>query len=318
MITNFFIEESYKRFSGIFNELYSNRRTKDIQVSKILNDCENKFIYNKRNLYVVENDDNFMNTIEVKGENISCYKYTTKEYYNKYKDIYDKLFELKFYNIQGYKQFETKRLEVYIFDNCNGRNILNNLDIKIKFIKEQIHEKINIDKLKFIKRNEQKGVFIDYCIKYIINNNYNYGFSYLMSCHKCIDYNNLPENLEECKNTSDLINILFENDFIQKILKLKDKFLSIQTTECYINFDLLIYGEPDLITDEYIIDIKTSENKKIDSKKNYLQTLFYAIIANKKHICLYDPINGDLYKYEITNDNIIKIKNYILFNYMCY
>ena len=115
MITNFFIEESYKRFSGIFNEL---------------NDCENKFIYNKRNLYVVENDDNFMNTIEVKGENISCYKYTTKEYYNKYKDIYDKLFELKFYDIQGYKQFETKRLEVYIFDNCNGRNILNNLHDK--------------------------------------------------------------------------------------------------------------------------------------------------------------------------------------------
>ena len=76
MITNFFIEESYKRFSGFFNELYSNRRTKDIQVSKILNDCENKFIYNKRNLYVVENDDNFMNTIEVKGENISCYKNT--------------------------------------------------------------------------------------------------------------------------------------------------------------------------------------------------------------------------------------------------
>lgn len=311
MITNFFIEESYKRFCGIFNELYSKRKKLDEDVSKILNDCENKIIYNKRNLYVVENDDNFMNTIEVKGKNISCYKYITKEYYNTYKNIYDKLFELKFYNTQGYKQFETKRLELYIFDNFRGKNTLDDLDIKIEFIKNQIHEKINIDKLKFIKRNEQKGVFIDYCIKYIINNNYNYGFEYLMSCNKSIDYDNLPENLEDCKNIDDLINLLFEKEFINKILKFKDKFTSIKTSECYINFDLLIYGEPDLITDNYIIDIKTSENKKIDSKKNYLQTLFYAILANKKNICLYDPINGDLYKYEITNDIIIEIKNYI-------
>jgi hypothetical protein len=310
MITNFFIEESYKRFCGIFNELYSKRKKLDEDVSKILNDCENKFIYNKRNLYVVENDDNFMNTIELKGKNISCYKYITKEYYNTYKNIYDKLFELKIYNIQGYKQFETERLELYIFDNFKGKNILDDLDIKIKFMKEQIHEKINIDKLKFIKRNEQKGVFIDYCIKYIINNNYNYGFEYLMSCNKSIDYDNLPENLEDCKNIDDLINLLFEKEFINKILKFKEKFTSIKTSECYVNFDLLIYGEPDLITDNYIIDIKTSENKKIDSKKNYLQTLFYAILANKKNICLYDPINGDLYKYEITN-NIIEIKNYI-------
>ena len=311
MITNFFIEESYKRFCGIFNELYSKRKKLDEDVSQILNDCENKFIYNKRNLYVVENDDDFLNTIEVKGKNLYCYKYTTKEYYNTYKNIYDKLFELNFYNIQGYKQFETERLELYIYDNFRGNNILNNLDIKIKFIKENIHEKININKLNFITRNQQKGTFIDYCIKYIINNNYDYGFSYLMKCNECIDYNNLPENLEECKNTSELINLLFENNFIQKILKLKDTFTSIKTSECYVNFDLLIYGEPDLIADEYIIDIKTSENKKIDSKKNYLQILFYAILANKKNICLYDPINGDLYQYEITNDIIIEIKNYI-------
>jgi len=311
MITNFFIEESYKRFCGIFNELYSKRKKLDEYVSQILHDCENKFIYNKRNLYVVENDDNFMNTIELKGKNISCYKYITKEYYNTYKNIYDKLFELKFYNIQGYKQFETERLELYIFDNFKGKNILDDLDIKIEFMKEQIHEKINIDKLKFIKRNEQKGVFIDYCIKYIINNNYNFGFEYLMSCNKSIDYDNLPKNLEDCKNIDDLINLLFEKEFINKILKFKEKFTSIKTSECYVNFNLLIYGEPDLITDNYIIDIKTSENKKIDSKKNYLQTLFYAILANKKNICLYDPINGDLYKYEITNNNIIEIKNYI-------
>ena len=312
MITNFEIEESYIRFCGFFNDLYSKRKKFDLDTMSILNNCENKFIHNKRNLYVVENDDNFINTVEVKGKNIYCYKYCTKNYYNKYKHIYDKLFELKIYHISGYKQFETERLELYIFDNFRGNNILNNLDIKIKFIKENIHEKININKLNFITRNQQKGTFIDYCIKYIINNNYDYGFSYLMKCNECIDYNNLPEKLEDCENTADLINLLFEKDFIQKILKIKDKYISIKTSECYINLDLFIYGEPDLITNDCIIDIKTSENKKIDSKKNYLQTLFYAIISNKKNICLYDPINGDLYKYEITEENIINIKNYII------
>lgn len=311
MSANFFIEESYKRFTSVFSKIYSKRKKIDMVISQILNNCENKFIYNKRNLYVVEQDNYFINTIEVKGKCIYCYKYVTEYYYNKYKSMYDKLFELNFYHIQGYKQYETERLELYIFDNFKGRNILDTFDIKIDFVKEQIHEKINIDKLQFIKRNQEKGVFIDYCIKYIINNNYDHGFEYLKSCNKTIDCDNIPEKFQDCKNIDDLIDLLFEKDFIQKILKVKEKFVSIKTSECYINYDLLIYGEPDLITDDYIIDIKISENKKIDSKKNYLQTLFYALVANKENICLYDPINGYLYKYKITNNNIINIKNYI-------
>ena len=65
MITNFEIEESYIRFCGFFNDLYSKRKKFDLDTMSILNNCENKFIHNKRNLYVVENDDNFINTVEV-------------------------------------------------------------------------------------------------------------------------------------------------------------------------------------------------------------------------------------------------------------
>ena len=75
--------------------------------------------------------------------------------------------------------------------------------------------------------------------------------------------------------------------------------------------DLSTQALPDLIADDYIIDIKTTENKKIDSKANFIQTLFYAMVANKKNICLYDPINGDLYKYQITEQNIIDMTVHI-------
>jgi len=311
MITNFFIEESYKRFCGVFNELFNKRRGLDDEVCKILEECENKYNYKNRKLYVIENDDDFMNTIELKNNKFSCFKYITKDYYNKYKNIYDKLFELKFYNIQGYKQLETQRLEAYIFKNFKGREILEGFNIKINFIKENIHSKIDITKLQFIKTSQTKGTFVDYCIKYILNNDYDYAFKYLGTCNKSIDYNNLPDNLEKCNNTKDYIDFLFEKDFTQKILKIKDKFQTIKTTECYVNFDFLIYGEPDLISEDCIIDIKTTQNKKIDSQANFIQTLFYAMVANKKNICLYDPINGDLYKYQITEQNIIDMKNYI-------
>jgi len=314
MITNFFIEESHIRFTNPFNKLYDKHCNESNEIlKKLIDKCEKENIknYYNRKLYIIDYYEEFMNTIEFKDEKFSCFKYITKDYYNKYKNIYDKLFELKFYNIQGYKQMETERLEAYIFKNLEGRKIFEGFDIKINFVKENIHSKINVDKLKFIITSQTKGTFIDYCIKYIINNEYDFAYNYLLTCDKSIDYNNLPDNLKNCENTKDCIDLLFEKDFTEKILKIKNKFPSVKTTECYINFDLLIYGEPDLIADDYIIDIKTTENKKIDSKANFIQTLFYAMVANKKNICLYDPINGDLYKYQITEQNIIDMTVYI-------
>ncbi len=70
MISNFIIEESYTRFASVFNELYSNKKPK-INIIELLNECENKIIHNKRQLYVIEFDGNFMNTIEIKNGNIN-------------------------------------------------------------------------------------------------------------------------------------------------------------------------------------------------------------------------------------------------------
>ena len=313
MSTCFNIEESYKRYCGVFNDL-SKETIMNPNISQLLNKIDNKYNVNGRELHVIENDDDFINTIEVIGRRrIVSHEYITRDYYNKYKHIYNELFKYKLYTTIEYKQFETKKIEKYIYNKFKNRDILNNFDFKVDSNKEQIHGKINIDKLNFITTAQTKGTFIDYCIKYIINNNYDYGYSYLMSCIKSVnhDYDNLPENLENCKNTKELIECLFDSNFIKNILKLKEKFGLIKTTECYINFEYSIYGEPDLISDDYIIDIKTSENKKIDSKQNWLQTLFYTIVANKKNICLYDPINGLLYKYQLTNQDINDAINHI-------
>ena len=145
MITNFYIEESYKRFCGFFNNIYSKNIKLNNDLMKILNNLENKFNLNGRNLYICDNDDNFINTVEIQNKKMKAYKYVTREYYNKHKHIYDKLFELNIYNVKEFKQFITERLEIYIFDNFKSRDILNNFDFKIEFVKEKLHEKINID-----------------------------------------------------------------------------------------------------------------------------------------------------------------------------
>lgn len=311
MITSFYIQESYQRLTGDFNEAFS-KSYFNKNIYELINNCKSKTIYNNKYLYIINENDYFIDTIQVNNKNIICYKYITNKYYNKYKHIYDKLFELNLYNNIKYEKFHTQRLEIYIFNNLYGCSILNNLNIKITYSKEHIHNKININKLKFITRYQEKGTFIDYCIKYLINNKYNYAFDYLMSCLQSIDHTCLPDKLQYCETTKHLIYLLFEKNFIYEIKKFINYFKSLKTCDCFVNFDLYIYGEPDLISDDYVIDIKISKNNKIATKKNYLQVLFYTILTNKKKFCLYDPLNGDLYKYEI-NDNIINhIKKYII------
>jgi hypothetical protein len=301
MITKFYIEEAYIRFNS---DSY-----KKSKLNGKINNYISVLIKNKK--YVIEENNYYITIIDIKNGYINCDKYITELYYDKYKKIYDKLYQLKICNNNKYEDIFIKPLETYIHTYFRGRNILNNYDFNIKLNKKNIHNKINIDKLNFINKMQTKGTLIDYCIKYIINNDYDYAFDYLLKCNKSIDYDNLPNNLDECSNSIDLINLLFEDDFKQKILEINKYFTNVKTTECYVNFDFKIYGEPDLIADDYIIDIKTSENNKIVSKENIKQILFYAIVAGKKNICLYDPINGNLYEYNLTDDDINNAKKFI-------
>jgi hypothetical protein len=318
MLCTFYLEESFSRFTGIFNKLYS-QKNKSInieinpEINNIIKNC--KLInHADRKLYIYEENEYFINVIEIKARTYRCYKYVTKKYYDIHNYIYSMLFDNGYYNLDEFKKFETERIEIYVFDTFLGRTFFdtkelteNNIISKFNFNKQFIHDKLDINKLNFIENNKIKGTLIDLCIKYMLNNNYDHACEYIKSCNSL----ELNETINNCNNTQDLINILFDNTFIDNINKLKEKFDGICTTDCYVNFELGTYGEPDLISDNYIIDIKISDNK-IDCVKNYLQSLFHAISMNKKNICLYDPVNGIIYKNEIVDNRFKIVKDYIL------
>ncbi len=298
MIHSFYIEDSYKRFTELFNKFYSKKFIKlepDMeQFIKSYPKCSDT----KRELYIYDSNDLFINAMDIKPKTYKFYKYVSKIYYDKYKEIYDKLYELGLYKINGYEKYKTERLEIYIlglFYNDFDRS-----SIVVNFSQEKIHESINTGKLNFINNSKIKGTLIDYCVKYIINPiKYEYeAVQYIKSCKSI----NIPENIGNILNTKDLINYLFDDIFYSKINKLKELFLNLNVADFYINFEKELYGEPDLISDDYIIDIKTSDNNEILKHKNICQIINYAILTNKNNVCLYDPINGYIYKSTIKID----------------
>jgi len=95
---------------------------------------------------------------------------------------------------------------------------------------------------------------------------------------------------------------------IDKIkLILNNRYKNIQSNALMYNHSLKVYGNPDLLTDDYVIDIKISKNNKILSAVNYLQLISYEVLLNKNKICFYDMENGIVYEGELKNiDNIRK------------
>ena len=319
MLYTFYIEESFNRFAeNIFNKLYS-QKNKNINtdINLLINNLE-LINQNGRKLYIYQKNEYFINIIELKNKKYKCYKYITEKYYNIHINIFNKLFEFGYYKMNEFQLFQTERIENYIFDIFIGKNFFNtiifNYDfdtiIKNNFTKEIIHDKINIDKLNFIEHVQIRGTLIDLCVKYIINNKYDYVLKFIKSCKSIKE---IPDNLINCNDTTEFIKTVFDNTFIEKIEKIKNIFINIKTTDFYLNFELDTYGEPDLISDDYIIDIKTGY-KNIINKENYLQCLFYAISMNKTNICIYDPFNGIIYKNKIDENIYSTYKEHIINN----
>lgn len=317
MIYTFYTIPSYKKFEGEFNNLINGKnRILNSEIYKITHKCKNITV-GKRNLYLYNSDDYFVNVIELKGKFFKPNTYVTKKYYNEHIDIYKRLKKIGLCEVDGYKNYEIYKIDYYIFNNFIGRDLLNYTNlIKEEVIKkgtfemENIHEPIDFTKLNFINNDTLKGTLIDICIKYAINNKQVDPLEYFKSCKS---FENIPENIKLCNSSEELIKELFFDDFNSKIQNLKDKFTNLNTTDYFVNFDLKTYGEADLISEDYVIDIKFSKNKEhFCNPKNYLQSMYYAISLNKKNFAIYVPQEGTIYKTHMTDDYIIKFKNYIL------
>jgi len=123
--------------------------------------------------------------------------------------------------------------------------------------------------------------------------------------------NDISEDIINCNDSIELITKLFPNiDEIEKIVKY---FPNIKNGNFTLNTQYKIYGIPDLLADDYVIDIKIS-NDKITTKDNILQLLFYSILTNKHNICLYEPLSGYIYTMFIDNNKYNLIKDYFNMN----
>lgn len=228
------------------------------------------------------------------------------------KDMYDDLIKHKLINTMKIKyipeyyikeQYTTinKIMEYENYSNLIKNNILD--DYKIFFTKNKIHDKLNINL--DIKDPKIKGTLLDGVLSYYYDKTINL-FEYICLC-----------NDESIKNLIHNKNILNSDDFIKEVLgnqiddikKILDlKYKNIKSNMFVYNHSLKSYGNPDLIADDVIIDIKTSKNEIITSS-NYCQIISYGILMNIHNVCLYDIENGVLYEGYIKD--IEKIKKYI-------
>ena len=95
---------------------------------------------------------------------------------------------------------------------------------------------------------------------------------------------------------------------------------SIKPKEIYTHYVVSlgnVKGEIDILCDNTIIEIKSSvSNFEIATIANISQTLLYAYLLTKKNIIvdkiiIYNPLNGEVNQFDVTNFNFIKFKKTI-------
>lgn len=193
-----------------------------------------------------------------------------------------------------------------IFESEKYSNLIKN-DIIEKydffFAEKIIHDKIvlNID----IKNSTVRGNIIDGAFSYLYDNTINL-YEYINDSTDNI----LQELISDGKiyDNESAIKIIFGEQLQKAKEKLDKNYSNIKANMLIYNHEIKSYGYPDLISDNAIIDIKTSMKNNIINPTNYLQIIAYGFISGYKNICIYDILNGIIYEGKINNYN--KIKQY--------
>ena len=162
-----------------------------------------------------------------------------------------------------------------------------------------IHEQIKIPS--YFKDPSIFGTYIDICIRYIYDNSNLSPINYLKFCNI---YPTLPNDIILSDNNDKVMNYTICNDF-PKIMKfgLEKIFNNIKIVGNLINYQLDINWSPDLICDDTIIEIKAYSKSSGKKYKNFLQIfMYYLLDPNIKNIGIYNPLKGELYLMNISNE----------------
>lgn len=245
------------------------------------------------------------------------YNKIKKKYYNDHKDIYNYLYENNLYKHEDYKS-STYCIEKYITSSNDYESVSKLVqkykykDLKDKILPSvkyfrptKIHKSIT-PQIKF-ENKKTLGTFVDFCVKKIINKDNHSPLEYLKTCSI---YEDLPENIQKITDDYELMKKIISPDFENIV---RNKFISLMNNEMIcgkfvFNTSLKIHGEPDIITNDTIIDIKIED--KISKPKNYLQIILYAIMCDVDNICIYNPLKGDIAKMKIKDNVYTKMIKY--------
>lgn len=171
------------------------------------------------------------------------------------------------------------------------------------FTEKQIHNKINttID----FKNYTTKGTFFDGALSYLYDPSINY-FEYI-SASNDDDIKTLLKD-KNIKDANSFITEVFGNQVHDIKQVLDGLYNNLKSNMIVYNHSFRTYANPDLMSDDVVIDIKISKNKKIVSVNNYIQILSYGVLMNIPKICLYDMENGIIYEGMIIN--ILELREY--------
>ena len=232
------------------------------------------------NIGITWKDDNYIDLIIHTSNNINIYYTVTKKYYEDHIFQYDELYSFELIPKSIYIPFQIHRLEEYIKINYKPLE---------KIIKSKVYQKkldlffcgntfdnimddTNFQKIDKIFGKETSLEEIKYAIQYkISDNNYYKEF-------------NMDINIDEFKS------IIPE----------------LQLGGIAYNHMMKAYCNIDLYNDDMILEIITD---KIDEKIIHM-IIIKCIIANKNIVCIFNPIKGIIYKYNITDiikNNILEI-----------
>lgn len=239
----------------------------------------------------------------------------TSKYKEKNRNIYDLFRQMGLirssekYVLEYYIKKNYKLVNLLIEHNTKKLQNKNSLsDPKKFFIKKKIHNPIKMS----INITDQtvKGTLYDKALSYVYDENIDF-LTVVRSCKSIKEIDDLITK-NRILDSSDIIGVLFGSQLEEIKEIINNEFTNMTPCKIIYSHETQTYGYPDFIANDWIIDIKTSKTS-ILNMKNYLQVISYAICSDVNNVCLYDIENGCIYKGNIKQDIIDKIK-FVLFS----
>lgn len=181
------------------------------------------------------------------------------------------------------------------------KNILGNKLPPLIYEKEKAHDNITIP----IKLQKGLlGTLIDCLIRYLVGNKDYSPLKYFKTCKESKNYQ------EECSlNEYEFIKLITD-DKLGTLTTFLNKFKGIRSANLFFDPELKMYGEPDLIYDDGIIDVKIN-NTRTELERNFIQLMLLNAIVQKKNVIIYNPLTGQTWKKEMTKSEIRKTRTFL-------